>query len=72
MPPNYVKPYVKHSKNNAADAAAICEAVIPKVLTIDSYDRHLYGFWLGAIGAVVRVPQANCNDIQNPQKSGLR
>ena len=46
--------------------------LIPKVLTIDSYDRHLSGFWLGAIGAVVRVPQANCNDIQNRQKSGLR
>jgi len=27
MPPNYVKPYVKRSKNDAADAAAICEAV---------------------------------------------
>jgi transposase len=27
MPPSYVKPYVKRSKNDAADAAAICEAV---------------------------------------------
>ena len=27
MPANYVKPYVKRSKNDAADAAAICEAV---------------------------------------------
>ena len=27
MPPHYVKPYVKRSKNDAADAAAICEAV---------------------------------------------
>ena len=27
MPPSYVKAYVKHSKNDAADAAAICEAV---------------------------------------------
>jgi transposase len=27
MPPSYVKGYVKRSKNNAADAAAICEAV---------------------------------------------
>ena len=24
MPPNYVKPYVKRNKNDAADAAAIC------------------------------------------------
>ena len=27
MPPTYVKAYVKRSKNDAADAAAICEAV---------------------------------------------
>ena len=27
MPPSYVKDYVKRSKNDAADAAAICEAV---------------------------------------------
>ncbi len=27
MPPYYVKPYVKRGKNDAADAAAICEAV---------------------------------------------
>ena len=46
--------------------------LIPKVLTIDPYDRHLCGVWLGAIGAVVRVPQADRNDIQNPHKSGLR
>jgi len=27
MPPSYVKAYVKRGKNDAADAAAICEAV---------------------------------------------
>src|SRR5438034_9683118 len=27
MPPSYVKGYVKRSKNDAADAAGICEAV---------------------------------------------
>ena len=27
MPPGYVKAYVKHSKNDAADAEAICEAL---------------------------------------------
>ncbi len=27
MPPQYVKPYVRRGKNDAADAAAICEAV---------------------------------------------
>jgi hypothetical protein len=31
MPPSYVKPYVKRQKNDAADAEAICEAVIPGV-----------------------------------------
>jgi transposase len=28
MPPQYVKPYVKRNKNDAADAEAICEAVL--------------------------------------------
>src|SRR5262247_4211215 len=28
MPPAYVKPYVKRPKNDAADAEAICEAVV--------------------------------------------
>lgn len=27
MPPQYVKPYVKRSKNDVSDAEAICEAV---------------------------------------------
>jgi transposase len=27
MPPNYVKAYLKRSKNDANDASAICEAV---------------------------------------------
>jgi transposase len=27
MPPSYVKAYVRRQKNDAADAAAICEAV---------------------------------------------
>jgi transposase len=28
MPPAYVKPYLKRQKNDAADAEAICEAVM--------------------------------------------
>ena len=28
MPPAYVKPYIRRQKNDAADAAAICEAVM--------------------------------------------
>ena len=27
IPPQYVKPYVKRGKNDATDAAALCEAV---------------------------------------------
>ena len=27
MPPQYIKPYVKRGKNDAIDAAAICEAM---------------------------------------------
>jgi transposase len=27
MPPAYVKPYIRRQKNDASDAAAICEAV---------------------------------------------
>ena len=27
MPPAYIKPYVRRQKNDASDAAAICEAV---------------------------------------------
>jgi transposase len=27
MPPSYVKPYIRRQKNDASDAAAICEAV---------------------------------------------
>ena len=32
MPPSYVKPYVKRSKSDAADAAAICEAVMRQTM----------------------------------------
>jgi transposase len=32
IPPAYVKPYVKRSKTDAADAAAICEAVTRKTM----------------------------------------
>jgi transposase len=32
IPPQYVKPYVKRNKTDAADAAAICEAVTSSLL----------------------------------------
>jgi transposase len=37
MPPAYVKPYVKRQKNDAADAEAICEAVMrPSMLFVET------------------------------------
>ena len=55
--------------NAALDNAGL---FIPTVVIIDSYDRHSFGFWLGAIGEVVPVPRADRNDVQNPKESGLR
>src|SRR3974377_1927417 len=43
MPPSYVKGYVKRSKNDAADAAAISEAVTPpsmRFVPIKSADQQ--------------------------------
>ena len=50
MPPSYVKGYVKRSKNDAADAAAICEAVTRpsmRFVPIKSADQQL--LWLRSI-----------------------
>ena len=41
MPASYVKAYVKRNKNDAADAAAICEAVTrPSMRFVASQDRR--------------------------------
>ena len=37
MPPVYVKPYLKRQKNDAANAEAICEAVM-------NFTAHMYRF----------------------------
>ncbi len=42
MPPSYVKPYVKRQKNDAADAEAICEAVIRTAIEPVSSSCRLY------------------------------
>ena len=40
MPPAYIKPYVKRGKNDAVDAAAICEAMArPNMRKGRTYDR---------------------------------
>jgi hypothetical protein len=40
MPPTYVKAYVKRSKNDAADAAAICEAVTRPSMRFANQERR--------------------------------
>jgi hypothetical protein len=48
MPPSYVKAYLKRSKNDANDAAAICEAVTrPSMRFVPSQFGHGYagGRW---------------------------
>lgn len=43
VPPSYVKPFVKRGKTDAADAEAICEAVIRKTMRfvpVKSADEH--------------------------------
>ena len=46
IPPAYVKPYVKHQKNDAADAEAICEAVTRptmRFVEVKSVDQQAAG-----------------------------
>jgi transposase len=46
IPPAYVKPYVKRQKNDAADAAAICEAVTRpsmRFVEVKSVDQQAAG-----------------------------
>jgi transposase len=44
MPPRYVKPYVKRSKNDASDAEAICEAVTrPTMRFVGTKSREQQG-----------------------------
>jgi transposase len=44
MPPRYVKPYVKRSKNDASDAEAICEAVTrPTMRFVGAKSREQQG-----------------------------
>jgi transposase len=39
MPPAYVKPYLRRQKNDAADAAAICEAVMRPSMRLSACAR---------------------------------
>ena len=54
MPANYVKPYVKRNKNDAADAEAICEAVTRpsmRFVAVKSAEQQSLMVLPGAIGA---------------------
>src|SRR5256884_9058941 len=50
MPAQYVKAYVKRNKNDAADAAAICEAVVRPTMRVVAGEKG------GEAGAGVAVP----------------
>jgi transposase len=39
MPPAYVKPYIRRQKNDASDAAAICEAVTRPMMRLSACAR---------------------------------
>jgi transposase len=41
MPPAYVKPYIRRQKNDAADVAAICEALAPLVVQLRNLDESI-------------------------------
>jgi transposase len=45
MPPSYVKAYVKRSKNDANDAAAICEAVTRRTGEAEATAHSHYCGW---------------------------
>jgi transposase len=47
MPPSYVKAYLKRSKNDANDAAAICEAVSRPSMRRLAFETHLERAWHG-------------------------
>ena len=55
MPPVYVKPYVKRNKNDAADAAAICEAVTrPSMRFVAIKSALLQKSWRGSVSPCIR------------------
>src|SRR4029453_13668344 len=59
IPPQYVKPYVRRGKNDAADAAAICEAVsrpTMRFVAIKSEEQQ-------SLLVIHRVSRSACSDI---------
>ncbi|MGH1572082.1 IS110 family transposase [Methylobacterium sp. P31] len=67
MPPQYVKPYVKTNKNDAADAEAICEAVCRpsmRFVPIKSLDQQAILAIHRAREGLVRTRTAQANQIR--------
>ena len=63
MPPQYVKAYVKRGKNDAADAAAICEAVTrPSMRFVPVKTEEQQSALMHAPGARAAGPAANPAD----------
>ena len=63
MPPAYVKPYVERGKNDAADAAAICEAVQPtamRFVPVKSMDAASSSAMTGRAGAAGPPAHPTC------------
>lgn len=67
MPPQYVKPYVKTNKNDAADAEAICEAVCRpsmRFVPVKSLDQRAILAIHRAREGLVRTRTAQANQIR--------
>ena len=60
MPPQYIKPYVKRGKNDAIDAAAICEAMSRPAYGCAGQNRREPGGADDAWGAICWSSSARC------------
>ncbi len=67
LPPQYVKPFVKRGKNDAADAAAICEAMNQhgmRFVPVKSVDRQAAQMLAGSRETLVRRRTQLTNSIR--------
>src|SRR5512145_3373332 len=68
MPPAYVKPYVKRQKNDAADAEAICEAVMRpnmRFLPVKSAEQQANGMIYKVRALLVRQRAQMVNALRS-------
>lgn len=67
IPPQYVKPFVKRQKNDAADAEAICEAAVRpnmRFVEVKSEDQHSQAILFRARDLLVRQRTAMINAVR--------